>query len=529
MATLVGVEVLREGGNAVDAAVAVAFALAVTFPEAGNIGGGGFLVMHDSARDMEGALDFREKAPLAAYPELYTILADSGNPDASREGVLSSGIPGSPAGLYTAWEEWGSLPWERIVNPSVELALDGFPVGEGLLKRLSDASKYAAKYRSFREGFYPNGVLPKVGDILIQEDLGGVLSIVAKDGVEPFYRGALAEKLVSEVRKAGGIWTLEDLENYRAEIRDPVRIAFPDRSGVELIAMPPPSSGALVIGQTLAYLEFQGALDRRAENARRAAALVESLRLAFADRNTKLGDPGSMPVPLTELLSHAYLIERSAMLPSSYPGDSRSVPSDLPGRESDNTTHICVIDRNGMTVSLTTTLNSLFGSKWIVPGTGILLNNQMDDFNAVPGKPNLYKLVGYEVNDVKPGARMLSSMAPTIVLKEGEVWFALGARGGPRILTSVLQVIINRCIDGMNLVDAVAAPRIHHQWYPDAVYFEKEVEAHELRKSLDSLGYHVEFRPMVGKVLAVERLPGGELIGVVDPRTCGLAMPVVAR
>ncbi len=582
LATEVGVRVLRAGGNAVDAAVAAALALAVVFPQAGNLGGGGFLLAYDPQAQDVWALDFRETAPGAAYRDMYEMLAGKGITDAATMGPLAAGIPGSPAGLYEAWEKGGSLPWKDLVAPALRLAREGFAVRKLLRKDMLAKRESLERYASSTDIFFADGDVPGEGAWLVQPDLARVLEALSAQGPDAFYKGDIARTLVREVRKTGGIWTMDDLAGYRPVFRTPVRIPLGrnvrlpsrhDRRGRELpgmsgsrwppgwnvgavgrrvsgaevtiVTMPPPSSGALVFGQTLALLSEQRALQWQWDDPRRAVAFVEALRLVFADRNTRLADPGYMPVSLDSLISAAYLGERAKLLPKNPPGDSRNVPggkpmrelqgskrfeSPSPRRESHDTTHLIVIDDQGGTVSLSTTINSLFGCKWVVPGIGIFLNNEMDDFDTRPGSPNIYGLVGTGVNAVRPSARMLSSMSPTIVMRNDEVWFAVGARGGPKILTAILQVILNRWRDGMSLVEAVEAPRIHHQWMPDKVFFEKENLVDDILEKLEKMGYEIGFKlgaqPTFGKVMAAERLGDGKYVGVTDPRTMGRAMAV---
>lgn len=523
-ATRVAVEVLRAGGNAVDATVAAAFALAVTYPEAGNIGGGGFAVVYNAGELW--ALDFRETAPAAAHRDMYVDLAAQGVESPSQIGPIASGIPGTVAGLHAAWVKGGSLPWSDLVAPALELARSGFTVGERLAESLADKASDLRRFSAAHEVFLPDDKPPTAGERLVQGDLAASLSLIARDGPRAFYEGELAEKMLAGVKNAGGIWSRDDLVNYAPVFRSPHVIAFPGAEHVKIVAMPPPSSGALVLGQTLAFLQAGGTLDMKPSEPARARALVEALRLAFAERNSVLADPLRMTKPLSELLDPVYLARRVALLPDEGPGSSSALYGGASPTNADNTTHIVVMDDRGGVVSLTTTVNSIFGSKYVPPGTGILLNNEMDDFDTQPGRPNMYGLVGTGLNAVAPGARMLSSMSPTIVLKDGEPWLALGARGGPRILTSVLQVIFHRVVDGMNLEQSVFAPRIHHQWWPDEVMFEVP-EQKALRTAMEAMGYTTSDKT-IGRVIAAERLRDGRFLGVRDPRIGGLALPVRA-
>jgi len=526
-ATRVAVDILRAGGNAIDAAVAATFALAVTYPEAGNIGGGGFVVAYDAGAGDFWALDFRETAPAAAHEDMYMELAGR-RPDAAVFGPLACAIPGTPAGLHAAWQKSGSMVWAQLVAPAVDLASGGFAVGERLSESLASKRADLRRCYSTRKIFFKNERPLRQGERLVQKDLGASLAQIAREGPSAFYHGTLAHRLVRGVRAAGGIWTREDLAGYRPLFRKPCRIIVQESQAtrIELVTMPPPSSGAVVFGQTLAFMKSQGTLDLPAGDPRRLAGLVEALRLAFADRNTRLADPARMSTTIDELLSPDYLAGRAKLLPVEPPGDSNAISGGHPGAESVNTTSVVVMDGRGNVVSLTTTVNALFGSKFVAPGTGILLNDEMDDFDTLPGKPNLYGLVGSGVNAVAPGARMLSSMSPTIVLKNGEPWLALSSRGGPRILTSILQVFLYRCFDGMDLVKAVAAPRVHHQWWPDEVLFEDKDTMDKMRKALAAMGYKTGIKDAIGRVIAVERLGDGKYLGVRDPRISGLALPV---
>jgi gamma-glutamyltranspeptidase/glutathione hydrolase len=525
LATLVGVEVLMAGGNAVDAALATALALAVTFPEAGNLGGGGFLLAYDAVDRTVWGLDFRETAPAAADPEMYLRLEAEGVADASTVGPLAGAIPGTPAGLFAAWRRGGTVSWRRLVEPARVLAAEGFRVGAHLHGELAEKASALGAFPSTRAVFFRGDSVVAEGDRLVQADLAGVLAAIAADGAVAFYRGPLARRMVAAVREAGGIWSADDLAAYEALPRHPIVIPLDTRTRLEVIALPPPSAGAVVLAETLALLRAQTALSLPASSPRRAAALVEAQRLAFEVRNTRLADPAFMGEPFERLLEPAYHRALAARLPARPPGRSRAVALEEV-IESGNTTHIVAIDARGGVACLTTTVNGAFGGKWVIPGTGILLNNQMDDFDTRPGRPNLYDLVGSGLNGVQPGARPLSSMSPTLVMRAGEPWLALGARGGPRIHSAIAQVILRRVFDGTDLATAVAAPRIHHQWLPDAVFFEALAPDTTLRAALDEMGYDTETLDFIARVMAAERLPDGRFAGVVDPRTTGLALAV---
>ena len=533
LATEVGLSILRRGGNAVDAAIATAFALAVSYPEAGNLGGGGFLLAQ-APGERAWAIDFRDMAPRAADEDMYVAFERRGDPMASTIGARAAAIPGSVAGLYAAWQRAGSLPWANLVEPAQRLAAQGFAVGEKLpldiesyrdrlLLSPMSRSLFFRSDRKHRDGMRPL----RTGEHLLQPELARVLERIANEGERGFYRGATAQDLTEDVRAAGGVWDMEDLRHYRS--RDLTPIELPLARGRSLLTLPPPSSGGVVLGQSLYFLQRLDGFDFEPASTERARAVVEALRLAFADRNAHLADPALMSVRAEELLRPSYLRRRAQMLPRFGVGRSDLVAAGDPARESRDTTHLIVFDASGACVSLTTTLNGLFGCGWASPRTGILLNNQMDDFDTRPGRPNTYGLVGTGVNRIRPGARMLSSMSPCIVVQDGAPWLALGGRGGPRILSGLLQVLLYRCWDDMSLADAIAAPRLHHQWLPDEVQIESDRVWPKLAEALDRLGYSVTTATERGRIHGAERLADGSFVGVSDPREHGLARAVQSR
>ncbi len=524
LATQVGVDILRRGGNAADAAIATAMALAVTHPEAGNLGGGGFLLVHNALRHWTGALDFRETAPHAAHESMYQDLTALGDPKASTIGPLAAGIPGSVAGLHALWEREASLPWADLLEPAFRLAVDGFPVGPRTVRRLQEKRAILGRFPSTRAVFFRGGRPLRTGEALRQPALAETLLRLRQEGPGAFYRGSIARDLVRGVEEAGGNWTLEDLAEYRAQWRPPGRVPLEGAEGVQWWTMPPPSSGSVVLGQTMAFLHRQRADLFSPLSVERARAWIESFRLAFADRNQHLADPRFMEVGWRELIHPRYLRLRSRLLPRvGEIGRSEWIGPGHPSRESQDTTHLVVIDARGNCVSLTTTLNALFGSGFVEARTGVLLNDEMDDFDTRPGEPNRYGLIGQGPNVVRGGARMLSSMAPSILLRDGRVWLALGGRGGPRILTAVAQVVYARVFDGWRLDRAVSAPRVHHQWYPDEVRLEEGRIWPGLKTSLDAMGYSTRTAANNGKVHAAELSPDGRFFGVADPRDQGLA------
>lgn len=526
-ATEVGLAVLREGGNAADAAVATAFALAVTLPEAGNLGGGGFAVSYDPRRRQTRALDFREQAPLRAHEHTYEELAAEGLVDASTRGPLAAAIPGTVAGLHALWEAEGSLPWERLLRPAFELAAQGFAIGATTAQTLDEERALLRSFASTRALLLPEGRLLREGEMLRQPALAAVLLTLMREGPAAFYRGAIARDLVEGVQEAGGLWTLEDLAAYRVQTRRAVRWPLTGDGRVELVTMGLPSSAGTLLPQIWTFLEHQRAERDAPSSSRRAHAWVEAFRLAFADRNTHLGDPTWMRIDERALVQPQYLRRRARELPpAGVAGSSGQIEAGTPharGTEPDETTHLVVIDAQGRAVSLTTTLNGLFGCGWVEPRTGILLNNQMDDFDTRPGRPNLYGLIGSEQNRVRPGARMLSSMSPSLVLRDGRTWLVLGGRGGPRIATAVAQILYSRIVDGWPLDRAIGAPRLHHQWWPDEVRLEAGRAWPQLASALEREGYTVSTWAKSGKVHAAEMLGDGRFAGVADPRGRGLA------
>lgn len=528
VASEVGIEILRRGGNAVDATVAVHFALAVVNPEAGNIGGGGFLVAQ-IAGGAAVALDFRETAPLAATRDMF-LDAEGNLTDRSVTGHLAAGVPGSVAGMWAAHQRLGSLPWHELLQPAINLA-DGLVVHERL----------AGSLRSFEErlrGLPVAGVLlpddraPRVGDRLVQRDLADTLRRIAVDGRDGFYRGRTAELVEGEMQRGGGLITRDDLAGYDAKWRDP--IVFPYRDH-RVIAMPPSSSGGATLGALLRILEGYDLPSLGHHSPEHVHLFTEATRRAYADRNAYLADPDFVPQPLPRMISEEYATQRRATIdlrratPSSRvePGlGPAGVPAGPPPRETEHTTHYSIVDRQGNAVAVTTTINSLYGSRVLVTGAGFLLNNEMDDFAAKPGTPNQFGLVQGEANAIAPGKRMLSAMTPTILLgPTGRVRLVTGTPGGSTIITSVAQIISNVVDFGMDLPTATAAPRLHHQHLPDELRYEHGGLAPATVDRLRATGHHVEERPgFQGDVQSILIRPDGVLVGVSDPRRGGAAV-----
>jgi gamma-glutamyltranspeptidase / glutathione hydrolase len=531
VASEVGAEILRRGGNAVDAAVAVHFALAVVNPEAGNIGGGGFLV----ARMADGttvALDFRETAPGAAHRDMY--LDERGEmTDRSLVGHLAAGVPGSVAGMWTAHQRFGSLPWAELVEPAANLA-DGIVVHERLARSLQNAEGRLRQFPATAAAFLPNGRAPRVGDRLEQRDLAQTMRRIARDGRDGFYRGRTAELIEAEMRRGGGIITREDLAGYEARWRDPVVFGYRDHT---VIAMPPASSGGATLGKMLKVLEGWDLAEIGYHTPRHVHLWTEATRRAYADRNEYLADPDFVEQPLPRMFSAEYAAERRRGIdperatPSEHvtPGLGRApVGAGARAGESESTTHYSVVDRQGNAVAVTTTINSLYGNRVTVAGAGFLLNNEMDDFAAKPGTPNQFGLVQGEANAIEPGKRMLSAMTPTILLgPDDRVRLVTGTPGGSTIITSVAQIVSNIVDFGMDLPTAMGAPRLHHQHLPDILRYENRGLHAATVERLRAMGHRVEERPgFQGDVQSILVRPDGTLVGVSDPRRGGSAVGV---
>jgi gamma-glutamyltranspeptidase/glutathione hydrolase len=523
-ATAVGAEILGRGGNAIDAAVAVGFALAVTYPRAGNIGGGGFLL----ARFSSGAtvfVDFRERAPLGARRDMY--LDERGNviEGLSLVGPLASGVPGSVAGLAEAHRLYGSLPWRTLLEPAVRLARDGFRVSGSLANSLQQLDDYRDRFPGLAQFARPDGSALREGDTLRQPDLAGTLRSIADEGPGAFYHGRIADQIVAEMKSSGGIITKEDLAVYDAPLREPLRGSY---RGYEIISAPPPSSGGAVLIEILNIVEGLGLNGTRFLSDRGIHLLVEAERRAYVDRARYLGDPDFWKNPLSTLLSKRYASRlRSSISQTATPSSSFAERAGGP-TERGETTHYSIIDSLGNAVAVTTTLNDSYGSKVVVRGAGFLLNNEMDDFSVKPGVPNLYGLVGGEANAIAPGKRMLSSMAPTIVLKDGGVFLILGTPGGSTIITTIAQVIIDMVDYGMTLEEAVSAPRFHHQWMPDQITVEAGALPTYLVRTLQGRGHViVERSDPIGDVQAIW-VKNRDACGVPDPRGSGVASGAAA-
>jgi len=519
-AARIGTEILQKGGNAVDAAVAVGFAMAVTYPRAGNIGGGGFMLIHRADRNEDAAIDYRETAPAATTRTTFLDQNGNADPAKSRSSALGIGVPGTVAGLALAQQKFGSgrFSLADLIAPAIELARAGIPVEDDTADSLPSAAVRFARWPAATKIFLKgNGFPLGPGDRLVQTDLAATLATIARDGPSAFYDGPIAEKIAAAVAANGGLMTREDLKNYRAVEREPVRGTY---RGYEIVSMPPPSSGGVILIEMLNMLE---GYDLRALGAQSPPALhlmIEAMRRAYADRALFLGDPDAVKVPVKNLIAKPYAVVLRAGIDPERARPSLEIrPGEPPFREGDNTTHYSVIDRFGNAVSNTYTLNFSYGVGMVAEGTGILLNNELDDFAAKPEAPNAYGLIGYEANAPGPGKRPLSSMTPTIVLKDGKPFLVTGSPGGSRIITTALQVIVDIIDFDMTVTDAVTAPRLHHQWLPDIVFVERAFPAQAVA-ALEARGHKVSADPPWSSANSIAVTPSG-LVGAADPRTRG--------
>jgi gamma-glutamyltranspeptidase/glutathione hydrolase len=539
LATEAGVEVLREGGNAVDAAVTTAFALAVTLPRAGNLGGGGFMVVHLAETNETIAINYRETAPAAAHRDLF--LDAKGNPDAkrSRNSLQASGVPGSVAGLCLALEKYGTISLERAIAPAIKLAEKGFIVSEDLADNLRpmlpDMKKTSpAAAAAFSRN---DGTAFATGDRITQADLAATLKRIAEHGADDFYRGETAKRLVAymiaEEHEPKGLITLKDLHSYQPHITEAVTARYRD---FEVATMPPPSSGFVLL-QILKLLEPHDLRASGSNSAQSIHLFSEACKLAYADRTRYLGDARFIDVPIQQLLSADYLSQRGQLIDPDKATKSEDVTAgDIelkpkPDRESNETTHFSVMDKFGNAVSTTTTLNFSYGNRHMAPGTGFLLNNEMDDFVSKPGEPNAFGLLGGKANAIEPGKRMASSMCPTIVFrntKNGRQPFLVtGSPGGSRIITTVAQVITNVIDQQMNVAAATHAPRVHHQWYPDELRIEPGLSPDTLRL-LEERGHKISLQSTMGSTQSILTLDGKRFSGSSDPRRVGAGTAAVS-
>jgi gamma-glutamyltranspeptidase/glutathione hydrolase len=514
LASAVGVEILKQGGNAVDAAVAVEFALAVVYPNAGNIGGGGYMV-YRSAGGAVSSLDFRETAPSKASRDMY--LDKNGIPvsDLSQYGSLAAGIPGSVAGMVEAHSKYGKLTWKKLIEPAIHLASKGFQLTAGQALELNKHHDAFIKYNSGKTVFTGKEQW-KEGDILKQPELAKTLSLIRSKGRKGFYEGRTARLIVAEMNRGNGIVKLSDLKEYRAIWREPV---VGNYKNYKIISMPPSSSGGIALISLLKSVEPFPLSKWGFQQDSTIRLMVEAERRIYADRSIHMGDPDFSPNHQKELLNDNYIKDRMSSVSFNKATPSSEVkPGILSGYESEQTTHFSIVDKDGNAVSITTTLNGTFGSHVVVGGAGFLLNNEMDDFSIKAGFPNAYGLVGGFLNAIEPNKRMLSSMTPTILEKDGKLFLVLGSPGGSTIITSVFQTILNIVEFGMPVQNAVDAPRFHHQWLPDKVYVEENAIQEKVREQLKSSGYHFEPKEKIGRIDAIQLTPDGLLEGGADSR-----------
>jgi len=521
IATRVGVGILKQGGNAVDAAVAVGFALAVTLPQAGNLGGGGFMLVHIAETDETVAIDYRETAPAAAYRDMFLFHDGTVDSNRSRFHGLAVGVPGTVKGLLEAHRRYGVLPLKEVINPAISLAAGGFQLGHELALSLQEASERLLRNPAAANIFYQSdGSAYQAGDRLIQIDLAHTLQQISRHGADGFYSGPVAQRIVAAVRDAGGSMTQQDMLDYEVKLRKPVHGLY---RGHRIVSMPPPSSGGVHIVQMLNMMEPYAIGEMGHNSADTMHVMAEIMRRAYADRSEYLGDPDFYPVPVERLTYKDYAVDLVRGIDPFKASDSKNIRPGLePAYESPQTTHYSVVDRWGNAVSNTYTLNFSYGSGIVAGGTGVLLNNEMDDFSAKPGTPNAYGLIGGDANAIAPRKRPLSSMSPTIVFsaEDNGVMLITGSPGGSRIITTTLQIISNVIDHGMNIAEATQASRFHHQWWPNQILMEKGISLDSIRL-LQKKGHRVEYTtwPM-GSTQSILRSQDG-WTAASDPRQSG--------
>ena len=513
VAAQVGVDVLKKGGNAVDAAVAVQLALLVTFPEAGNIGGGGFMVY----RDKEGklySLDYREKAPAKATTDMYLDKDKNVIPDLSINGHLASGVPGTVAGLFDSHAKFGTLPWKDLVQPAIDLARNGVVLTTRAANNLNRIQADLKKYNPVAPEFLLGNW--KANDTLVWKDLSATLERIRDNGKAGFYEGKTADDIVAEMKRGNGIITHQDLKNYTTRWLEPVTASYKEYT---IISMPPPSSGGVALAQLLKSVEEFPVKQWGHNTAETIHLMTEAERRVYADRATFLGDPDFFAVPVRDLIADAYNDNRMKSFdPNSATKSSDIKEGIIPGYESEETTHISIVDKYGNAVAVTTTLNEWFGNKVVVNGSGFFMNDEMDDFSSKPGVPNMFGLIGGKANKIEPGKTMLSAMTPTIIEKNGKLFMVVGSPGGSTIITSVFQVFLNVVEHGMGIQQAVHAKRIHSQWLPDLIAPEDSAISKDIENQLVAKGHTLKYRNRIGRVDAIMILPDGKLEGGADSK-----------
>ncbi len=523
IASEVGVEIMKKGGNAVDAAVAVSYALAVVHPSAGNIGGGGFFVIY-FPDGSSTTVDFREKAPSRAHRDMY--LDDNGEliKGMSAQSIYATGVPGTPKGTLLALEKYGTMSREEVLAPAILLAEKGFPLTPGLARRLTRSSKRFSNFPSTAKIFTKSEGNYEPEEIFRQPVLAKTLEEIADKGADGFYKGWVADLIVETMEEYEGLITHEDLENYDAVIREPIKSTY---RGYEIISMGPPSSGGICLSQLLNIIERYNVKDLGWNSSELVHLMIEAERRVYADRTQYLGDSDFIDIPVNDLLSKSYALKRSKEISPYFATPSGFVSHgefNKPAPESEETTHYSVIDKNGMSVSVTTTLNGGFGNGIVVEGAGFFLNNEMDDFSSKPGESNMYGLIGSEANSIQPNKRMLSSMTPTIILKDNKPFMIIGSPGGSTIITTVFQCILNVIDHGMDIQEAVAASRFHHQWYPETTMYEKFGFPKDVLRNLEKMGHRFRRRGSIGDAHGIYINPvTGIYYGGADPRMEGVA------
>jgi gamma-glutamyltranspeptidase / glutathione hydrolase len=510
----IGNEILMKGGNAVDAAVATEFALAVCYPEAGNIGGGGFMLIRlkDGTSDV---IDYREKAPFGASRDMYLDKSGNVTEGLSTDTHLASGVPGTVDGVIRAHSKYGKLPFREVIRPAIDLAEKGFALSSRQAQSLNSNRENFLSRNSGKTAFAGDS-LWKEGDYLIQHDLAETLQRISDYGREGFYSGRTAQLIISEMKRGNGIITEQDLNEYTSPFRTPMVTSY---KGYKVITVPPPSSGGVILTQLLRMTEPYNLGEMGFHSVAAVHLIVESEKRAFADRAEYLGDPGFMKVPIERLIDSTYIHQRMSDFNPAKATPSAAIKPGVPdAKHSEETTHYSVVDAEGNAVSATTTLNGTFGNSIVVDGAGFLLNNQMDDFSVKPGFPNMYGLVGGEANSVQPGKKMLSSMTPVILENNGNLFLVSGSPGGSTIPTTVFQIIINVIDFGMDIKEAVDAGRFHHQWLPDIISYEKGSLDSLTVSQLNALGHILNTRQVIGSVNAIRILPDGKRAGGADKR-----------